>query len=111
MSRLLTLLQSGNTPQNLSLVGQPGPTFEALSQRTTSIIQASVNGTTLVNSEDLLIGRTWNMRGLRTPYFRPESQPPVSLPNPNVGRPYFRVLNSAGTFINPYPLTNTYTGG
>ena len=51
------------------------------------------------------------MRGLRTPYFRPESQPPVSLPNPNVGRPYFRVLNSAGTFTNPYPLTNTYTGG
>jgi len=111
MSRLLTLLQSGNTPQNLSLVGQPGPTFEALSQRTTSIIQAKVTGTALDDSEDLLKGRTWNMRGLNGAYFKPESNPPVSNPNAQAGKPYYRVLNAAGSFINPYPNTNTYTGG
>ena len=51
------------------------------------------------------------MRGLTAPYVRPESNPPVSNPNARVGKPYFRVLNNAGSFINPYPNTNTYIGG
>lgn len=115
MSQLLNLLQSGPTRQNLSLQGQPGPIFEDLSQRTTSIIQARVTGQgtsgILDESEDLLKGRTWNMRGLRTPYFKADSQPPVSNPNTNAGKPYYRVLNDAGSFINPYPNTNTYLLG
>jgi hypothetical protein len=111
MSQLLNLLQAGPTPKNLSLQGRPGPVFEALSQRTTSKIQAKVTGTALDDSEDLLTGRTIAMRGLTGPYVTPESDPPVSNPNARVGKPYFRVLNAAGSFINPYPNTNTYLGG
>lgn len=120
MSQLLNLLQSGPTRQNLSLQGQPGPIFESLSERTTSKIQARVTGQgtsgILGDSEDLLTGRTIVRRGLGPggasgTYFRPESNPPVSNPNSSAGKPYYRVLNDAGSFINPYPNTNTYTGG
>lgn len=111
MSQLLNLLQAGPTPRNLSLQGQPGPTFEALSQRTISKIQAKVTGTTLDASEDLLTGREISVRGLTGPYTVPQSEPPVSNPNSNVGKPYYRVLNANGSFINPYPNTNTYNGG
>lgn len=111
MSQLLRLLQSGATPRNLSLLGQPGPIFESLSQRTISKIQAKVTGTTLDDSEDLLTGRTISMRGLTGPYVQPQSDPPVSFPNANVGKPYYRVLNAAGSFTNPNPTTNTYLGG
>jgi len=111
MSQLLSLLQAGPTPRNLSLQGQRGPVFEALSQRTTSKIQAKVTGTNLDDSEDLLTGRTFNTRGLTSPYVNPQSEPPVSNPNARVGKPYYRVLNAAGSFINPYPNTNTYQGG
>jgi hypothetical protein len=124
MSNLLNLLQAGPTRNDQSLRGQPGPRFETFpTDQTTSRIQALTVGgpsnnplNAIQSSEDLLTGRTIVRRGLGPGgapgvYPKAQSDEPVSFPNNRVGKPFYRVLNAAGSFINPYPNTNTYLGG
>lgn len=77
---------NGPTPQNLSLQGRQGPTFENEGQRTTSDIQALASNSNLTKSQDLLSGRRANS------FLTPPSQPPVSVPDNFVGRPYYPSL-------------------
>lgn len=101
------------TPEKLSLEGKPGLTFEEDSQMTTSDIQA-FTGTpptqTLVRSQDLQIGRiSTQIPGAN--YFKPASQPPVSLPDTFEGKPYYPALGGlggAGTYKDLGPRDGRY---
>lgn len=107
---------NGTTPQDLSLSGQAGPNFENEGQRTTSDIQALVSNGALVagpndGSQDLLKGRTITRRGLgvggaAASYLRPPSNPPVSFPDANVGRPYYPSLG--GPYRDRGPADGRY---
>ena len=98
---------NGTTPQDLSLSGQPGPTFEIEGQRSTSDIQAFVEAGALTNSQDLLTGRTISRRGLPGgSIFAPPSDPPVSAPNNLAGKPYYPALG--GPYKNFGPREGRY---
>jgi hypothetical protein len=74
----------------LGLSGNPGPTFENESQRTTSDIQALARNNQLASSQDLLTGRKYG-RG-RFTVFIPPSEPPVSVPNAFAGKVFYPSL-------------------
>ena len=105
---------NGNTPQDLSLRGQKGPEFESEGQSTTSDIQALVSNNALVTSgpnggsQDLIKGRTITRRGLVPggSFFAPPSNPPVSVPDANVGRPYYPSLG--GPYRDKGPRDGRY---
>ena len=73
----------------LGLKGQPGPTFENISQRYTSDIQALAPAGALLSSQDMISGRTYAV-GYK-PAFAPPSQLDLNgqTPNnPSKGIPY-----------------------
>lgn len=89
---------SGPTPKNLSLEGNKltniSP-FENEGQAYTSDIQALVGGRTLVSSQDLLRGRI-STQIPDANYFKPASTPPVSVPSPFEGNPFYPALGGIG---------------
>lgn len=96
----------GPTRQDLSLQGRPGPTFESLTDRVNSDIQARISGTTIQSSQDLLSGRNITRRGLGLggasgAYFRTPSAPPVSFPNAFVGKPFYPSLGGPYSSAGP----------
>ena len=77
------------TTSQLGLQGQPGPEFENQGQMNTSTIQAFVGlppTQELKASQDLITGRLSRQIPLY-PYYKPASNPPVSFPDGNVGKP------------------------
>lgn len=83
---IINQLQGGT----LSLNGNPGSNFENIGQKTTSNIQALVSNNALKGSQDLLTGRKYGTG--RFTVFVLQSQPPVSVPDQFVGRPYYPSL-------------------
>jgi hypothetical protein len=83
-----------------------GPIFESIEDKTTSDIQALVEGRNLIDSQGLLYGRDGG-NSYATSFYAPPSEPPVSFPddyiaNGNVpsrfGGPYIAVGPSDGRY-------------
>jgi hypothetical protein len=101
------------TPQNLSLQGAPGLSFENEGQRTTSPIQAlTSNGGALLLSQDLISGRISRQIPLN-PYTAGPSNSPISNPNGLEGLPYYPSLggvkaNGQNTYKDLGPREGKY---
>jgi hypothetical protein len=97
---IINQLQGGT----LSLNGKQGPNFENIGQKTSSNIQALVRNNALKQSQDLLTGRIYG-KGRFTVFTSP-SQPPVSVPDQFVGRPFYPSLG--GPYASKGPREGRY---
>jgi len=69
---LYDMLMNPATTSKFGLKGQNGPTFENISQKFTSDIQALAPVGALLSSQDMLVGRNYGAQ-LGTPAFAPPS--------------------------------------
>lgn len=89
-----------------NIVAGTGPIFETGTDFTRSDIQALVRGGVLRRSQDLFRGRLTTSGN--TSFFAPPSNPPVSLPDPAAGDPFYPAYGGSTTYNQSGPPDGRY---